>query len=478
MTNSILTLTDEALMSLLDNRYDAAIIEPYYQKATNNELSFPNQDSKIKFLMILIEYYDNKLFRKTSVDPLDFFGLTTFNTESEYYKYNQLLKKTRNEILICLNKDVYIPTSVISDFYARYAHAMFSFGNHLTALELCQEALKYNPDNSLSLFIKSCIVEYCYINKNHSIYNVALTNYQKALIDKCDPTKTWIDKRIFSAVYNVIDYKMQYFNELTQCIKLKLAAENYEKTKEIDSSWTEEKDFYLRHSLFLNPINIFDVFLSAQNEDFDDLSIGEAGIKYFYEIVEDYKMCRKSLFEYQNGTNNNTRYIAMTYSYTYTIFDKIVYLIQHVYNLESKTKLYFSKQLFELEIKEENIKFGEIKNDNILPLFLLAIDVNDPQDENSNGKMNIISIESQELRLTRNKIEHRSLALVEDNILKRNFLILLKLARNAILHAFMLIHSCSLDDAKDKGKVTTIGTTFYQAILDIVKDGDHHDLIK
>lgn len=54
-------------------------------------------------------------------------------------------------------------------------------------------------------------------------------------------------------------------------------------------------------------------------------------------------------------------------------------------------------------------------------------------------------------------------------------LILLKLARNTILHAFMLIHSYSVSDIE--GKATTIGTTFYQAILNIVKENIHKDLI-
>ena len=109
---------------------------------------------------------------------------------------------------------------------------------------------------------------------------------------------------------------------------------------------------------------------------------------------------------------------------------------------------------------------------------MLASDINDPQeDDETNGKKKrVISIESLKLRLTRNQIEHRSLSVVDTEVLKRNAFILLKIARNAILHAFMLIHSCPSDTTKDK--VTTIGTTYYQAILNIVEEGIHKDLIK
>lgn len=474
MADEKIIITEEKLMELLAKRYDKETIDLYYQKFLDNNLIFSNQDSRFKFFMILVQGFDHELFCKIKIDPLDFFGLENFNDKSEHFKYGELLKRTRNELLECFDNEVRIPSDVISDFYARYAHAMFAIGNHLMALDLCQEALKYSQDNSLSLFIKACIIEYCYINKNNDIYTIALTNYQKSLIEKCDSSKTWIDKRIFDSVHNVINMKTKDLGVLAQCMKLTLAADTYEKTKEIDASWTEEKDFYLRNNLFLNPLNIFDLFLSAQNEEFDDLLLDEISKKCFFEIVEDYKMCRKNLFEYHQYPSIDKRAMAMVYSYTYTIFDKIAFLISKVYDLNVGKIFYFRKNFFEYKLKSNNIGLGEIKNDNILPLYLLASDVNDPQDENN--EKNVISIESLNLRLTRNQIEHRSLSDVTSEVLKRNSLILLKIARNAILHTFMLIHSCPTDKSKDK--ITTIGTTYYQAILNIVQEGKHKDLIK
>ena len=106
---------------------------------------------------------------------------------------------------------------------------------------------------------------------------------------------------------------------------------------------------------------------------------------------------------------------------------------------------------------------------------MLAIDINDDSPTNQEDEQPVLSIESLKMRLTRNQIEHRSIALVEEDTLRSNMLILLKLARNTIIHAFMLIHSCSVSDIE--GKATTIGTTFYQAILNIVKENIHKDLI-
>ncbi len=82
--------------------------------------------------------------------------------------------------------------------------------------------------------------------------------------------------------------------------------------------------------------------------------------------------------------------------------------------------------------------------------------------------VNALQVGTFEHNELRNAIDHKSVALVSDDKLKRNASILLGHARNAILYAFMLLHSCN--EVELCGKTSAIETTFYKSLMNIEQD--------
>jgi len=120
--------------------------------------------------------------------------------------------------------------------------------------------------------------------------------------------------------------------------------------------------------------------------------------------------------------------------------------------------IYTKGGLFDAKIKGTDIKFGEIKNINIVSLYLIMKEVRTKQ--NITNALQIGTWEHNELR---NAIDHKSIALVEEGKLKRNAAVLLKHARNSILYTFMLLHGYSKNS--NYCAATTISTAFFRAIL-------------
>lgn len=453
----LIKLTDETLLSLATNLNNDEIMTHYYELAVNNKITSDKPDSLVKFYFALFGYFENKLFCKKSIDPLDFFGMKKHDENSDYVKYLYLLDRMNYEILININNDIFIPPHILEEFYGKYAHALYIFGYYYKCLEFCQKALDINSHSSLSTFLKSSVIEICYINKHDYITNAALFNYQKQLINICDPSKVRVSKEIFNEVHDIIISRTESMAPLFQAINFVRAKNTFKETQKVQHNWTREKDFYLRNKLFLNPLNMFDNFTAASNEEFPDFDISNNNKKYCKSLIDDYNMCRHKLYSfYRQPSRYSKNEISMLYSYIYSIFDKLAFLLKKIYNLDiDDGKVEFKSFLFDKKLKNTNIKFKEITNDNIWPLFLIM------QEVKENRKLTILRSSTYGHNKLRNKIEHRSVSLTEKDELKDKSLHLLKLSRDAILHAFALIETCPKKYAVDKA--TMMGTTFQWA---------------
>lgn len=469
---SKIKLTDEKLNEMLKNNYDERI-EQYFEAAISGDIITTNKDSLLKLLFLLVRYYDDKLFCKTRNDLLDFFGMSKYDEKSEQARFLDLLDRTHFEIAECVKNGIPIPPSkVLVDFFNRYAHALYVFGHYFKSLEFCRKALSNDEENPLALFLKASVIELCYLNKTDGLYKVALYNYQKQTIKKCDIKKTYIDERICKEVISVIDMRTNGFNTLLKCISFIPCMKTLEETKKVCASWTEEKDFYLHNNLFLNPLNVFEAYISAANEEFEDLDIPQEQKELFNAILEDYKTCRRKIYEYIIEKKNRTKVeLSMSFSYTYSIFDKLAYLIKKTYDLECEDKkVYFTdKDLFDLCFSGSNMKLKNIKNDNIWPLYLIMKDI---RGKSTLGKLKPDTLD---INKKRNYIEHRSTSLVTGDDLENAALTVLKQARDAIIYTFALLKTCSRDQVFDK--VTTIGTTFHWAGKSIFDKKIYSDLI-
>lgn len=455
-------LTKELLMELARKQNDDELLEHYYNLALQDKLECETSDEKVMFLFILMRFQGKKLFEETQISQADFFGMDKVDENSDYWKFYQFLENIYYEIS---SKQVYIPENVAIEFYEDFCNILYFFGYYFRCIEVYEEYLLKYGENSFLNFLKASVIEICYINKSDDFVKMALYNYQKDLIDRCEPSKVLAGEYIFEEVKKTIYDRVENNGALGKCMKFIKISDSYKDTIAEDKTWTEEKDFYYRNNLFLNPLNLFGEFTACTNEVFDDLEIEDNNKIYFDEILEDYKMCRKeTYFYYKNINNVDTRKMAMTYNYIYSIFDKIAFLLKHTYNLLiDEKKIYFNKNFFEKNIENSNVKFKNIKNDNIWPLFIIMNDIQQNREESS-----ILQASTYEHNLLRNLIQHRSMSLVDEDKLKRNAIVLLKLARDAILYTFALIKSCGMPVEQDI--MTGLGTTLQHTYLRLSRE--------
>lgn len=453
-------LTKEKLLEILEKYDDKETIDFYYKAAMDDLIEADQYLSIITFLFMLVRYYHEELFVKNRVNIIDFFGMKIFNESSEYWKYNELLKKTNLMIAKALINNEKIPDQQLIEFNDTYSLYLFYIGDYLRCLKNINNSLFRDKNNWLSNFIKASLIELCYINIITPDYKIALLNYQKNLIDKCSGANPRFDISIYKKVVESINKRIDLLNIEEKNIKLTPIMDSFEKTKEVINAWTKENDFYLRNNLFLNPLNSFGNFYEASFETFEDLDIDDKNKKLFNEIIEDYKMCRKAMFSYyKNADNIDKRKMSMVYSYLYSIFDKIAYLLKNVYDLDiNERDIYFTNNgLFDRKFKDLDIKFKELSNSAMLPLYLIMRDVR--RLNKIDNSLQVGTFEHNELR---NTIDHKSIFLVSEDKLKRNGLILLEKTRNSILYTFMLLYSQPND--KNYNGITTIYTTLFYAL--------------
>ena len=459
-------LTKEKLTEILRESDNPDKMEFYYNTALNDGFEADQHMALVGLLLILVRHYHTKLFAHQQVNPLDFFGLKTFNEDSEYWEFYELLKRTNFQIALCLIKDENIPEKPLIEFSEIQAYSLFCYGNYLASLKYCQNAIARDENNSICNFLKACVLDLCYINKSSNLYKIALLNYQKQLIDKCDVSNIGLDKAICLKVVEEIEEKVKLLGIHESQVNFTPVFEKIEKTKEIIPEWTEEHDFYLKNNFFLNPLSNFGKFAECTLEELEELPIKQEFKNLFDEVVNDYKLCRGIAFSYYKGINNvGKREMSMTYSYAYSIFDKIAFLLKKVYDLDiNEDNVFFTKNgLFDAKIKGTEIKFGNIKNINIASLYLLMKDVRSKQ--KITNALQVGTMEHNELR---NAIDHKSIFLVEEGKLKRNTSFLLENVRNAILYTFMLLYGYS--ENKDYETPSTISTTFFRAIINSIKN--------
>ncbi len=460
-------LTKEKLSEILAESHDEQVMEKYYELALKDEFVASSHGHIVAFLLMLTRYKFEKLFVKNNITVEYFLGLNNFNENNEYWKFGDLLERTNFEIAFWLVEDDNVDDKTLVEFSEMHAYYLFCIGDYFNSIRICGNALFRDPNNTLCNFIKASLIDLCYINKTPIKYKIALVNYQKNLIDKCDPTKIFFDKSIYYTVYDEIDKKYKQIPEEGKCSVFIKVKKDYQETVKQIPEWTQEHDFCLRKVLLLNPLNYFGHFVEAFIEDFDSLPINEEYKRYFNEIVNDYELCRGIAFSYYNEINNvGKREMSMVYSYAYSIFDKVAFLIKNVYDLDvNEDRVYFNKKcLFDKKIKGTNIKFKNLKNSNIVPLYRIMKKVREKYE--FVDALNIGTFKHYELR---NTIEHKSIDLVDEDILKRNVDFLLRSVKDLILYTFMLLHSHSPNQELDK--LTFTGTTYVKA-LKILTDND------
>lgn len=455
-------LSKENLIEIVNGISDKTKMEFYYQSALEDKIEANRHIELVVFLVTLVRYFYDKLFVSKGINPYLFFNLKEINDNKEYWDYYELLRKTNLEIAYSLINDETTDDKLLVGFSEVQSLFYFISNNYLSCLLTYNNAIYRDNENSLCNFLKASIIEICYINKISPNTKIALLNYQFELLSKCKADEILFDKRIFNKIFkNVIERRQKLTTsekeiKLTECFD--------------DSILTDESIFYLSNRLFLNPLNNYGKFLDAVFEDMETLPISEKNKKMFDAIVEDYKFCRNKLYQYFEEKSIKKRELSSIYSYIYSIFDKIAFVLKKEFDLNvDDDKVGFTRNgLFDCKFNKLDKTFSSLCNNNIVPLYLIMKQVREKQ-KISNALM-VGTFEFNELR---NTVEHKSLLLVDESKLKRNSIELLSKARDAILYSFMLLYS--IDRNFNNDSISCILTTYIEALDDIEKqNGDDY----
>lgn len=449
-------LSKEKLTEVVNGISDKTKMDFYYQAALEDKIEANIHAELVVFLVILVRYFYDELFVSKDINPYLFFNLKEINDNKEYWDFYELLRKTNLEIAYCLIGDETIDDKLLVGFSEVQSLFYFISNNYLSCLLTCNNAIYRDKENSLCNFLKASIIEICYINKISPNIKFALLNYQFELISKCKVDEILFDKLIFNNIFkNIIERR----EKLSETEKKLILTEYFE-----NDILTNEQKFYLNNRLLLNPLNNYGRFLESTIEDMESLPIEDDTKTMFDEIVQDYKFCRNKLYQYFEEKNIDKREMSSIYSYIYSIFDKIAFVIKKVLDMNiDDDKVGFTKNgLFDCKLNKFDVEFSALLNNNIVPLYLIMKQVREKQ-KISNALM-IGTFEFNELR---NTIEHKSVLLVDESKLKRNSIELLSKARDAILYSFMLLYS--IDKNFNNDFISCVFTTYIEALNDMEK---------
>lgn len=451
-------LSKENFIEIVNGISDKTKMEFYYQSAIEDKIEANTHIELVVFLVTLVRYFYDKLFVSKGINPYLFFNLKEINDNKEYWDYYELLRKTNLEIAYSLINDEITDDNLLVGFSEVQSLFYFISNNYLSCLLTCNNAIYRDNENSLCNFLKASIIEICYINKISQNTKIALLNYQFELLSKCKVDEILFDKQIFNKIFKKVIERRQKLSTSEKEIKL---TECFD-----DSVLTNESIFYLNNGLFLNPLNNYGRFLDVVFEDMETLPTSEKNKKMFDEIVEDYKFCRNKLYQYFEEKSINKREMSSIYSYIYSIFDKIAFVLKKEFdlNIDDDNVGFTQNGLFDCKLNKQNKTFSSLRNNNIVPLHLIMKQVREKKKIYNNALM-IGTLEFNELR---NTIEHKSLLLVDESKLKRNSIELLSKARDAIIYSFILLYS--IDRNFNNDSISCIFTTYIEALDDIVKE--------
>ena len=435
-------------------------LEIVYNKLINDELRFSSREHALFILNILLTYKWN-VFSYNHSDALFYMRLSNYikhNKEKETIELWQLFRRIDFEItLFLINDEDLIPEQEKVKFVELYClYFLLSF-RHIKCIEKSDNGLKRDFANPTLSFFRASLLDLCFIVNCCSDYIISLENYRQTMVKNINSVNdVHFDCRVVSIILAQNQRNKQSF-PYSYIYRLNVATqENYDYAV-ANLGWSYEKDYYLKNKLFLNPLNSYGNFYESSFEEFVPLDLEQRYVELFDSIVDDYKFCRKKVFEYNTTDTVSEREMCSFYCFMYSIYDKVAYLLKHVYSIDvDEDKVSFSQgMLFDKEYNNSGKKFYEMNNPILVPLYFEMISVR------NKNKPEGIYIGTYELNEFRNNVEHKT-TLFSGQFLKRNSNELIKEVRNLIIETYLLLSTAKANLQSDK--MITVNTAYVSAL--------------
>lgn len=366
----------------------------------------------------------------------------------------------KTETLTVIEENDPVEERVKVEFFSIYATFLLLFFCHIKCVDMCNCALAREPDNPTVNLFKASLLELSFIVKHSNEYGCAICSLKKELLSKSKIETVQFDKDIAKSILEKNQFILPDDYVLQKVCSLVTIPDNIMETDLGKKYWSDEFSYYLKNTLFLNPLNNFGKYAQASFEELIPITLPNDGWKIFKSIIDDYKYCRVKVFEYDFLKTVSLREMCSVYCFLYSIYDKIAFLLKRVYKIEiGEDQVEFTQgDLFDRKYNDCNKKFFEMPNPAIIPIYLESVE---GRQKNNTKGFNIGTFELNEFR---NTLEHKATCLADENLLKRNAHILIKKVRDLILETYILLKSADVNMQSDEFVLS--GTSYAQALVE------------
>ena len=328
-------ISKAGLIELL-NRNDKNELEEIYNLCLEDKVKAHNHQEIVALLMIILKFkWEDFTKKHTNIDF--YLKLKNFKTNNNVFDLYRLFRRINFEIaLTIIEENDPIEEKVKVEFLEIYSTFLFMFFTHLKCIDICNCALVRDPKNSTINLYKASLLDLALIVKNNTTYSYGINLLRQEMLNNVDIKKVNFDKDISQRILtdNLISVNEPYLRE--KILGFYLIPENIMQTELGKKYWSTELDYYLKNVLFLNPLNNFGRYAQSSLEELQPIPLSEKNQKMFNSIIDDYKFCRRKIFEYDSLGTLSKREMCSTYCFLYSIFDKIAFLLKSVYIINIK----------------------------------------------------------------------------------------------------------------------------------------------
>ncbi len=410
-----------------------------------------NLQTEIEFAIQLLKKHKPKILKKVnkclfhyffSVACGDMHRMTITNTKIDWEWKQDLIENELQNLRLSYelinNK---IPKQIKSNILTNLANRFNNIGRFINAFDFWNKAIENDKDTGMPLVNKGNALMYYGLNI------IQEPKYKYAFIQLAyQYLKSGSNKLIYSIHRNEIEQKIRHIEKLyLDIIDYKFNPLDFTNNEIISN--TEYIKWGVNNELFLNPLSNINKNLNSSRDDIKIYVNIQSQFKQLFDnIIEDYKFARFQFYESFNENNKvrSKQLKKSAFSSAYSIFDKIAYTINGIFEVGIKNKnVVFSRIWYNNSDKKKGIssKFNESENLMLRALHWVSKDLY----INENGFKNLIEPKAKEINMIRNYIEHKSFDFgtknqndftyqIPETEFNENFIRLLKLVRESILY--------------------------------------------
>ena len=425
-----LRISNENFEEITTTMTDILSVNEYYKNAKNETIEFASYSIAFLFLMRIYSLKKELQGTKLSYSITDFLQEKTIKPEGDFYQlYEPLfIAESFYPEIEAGDKDTLKEAIVV--MYLGIAEYLLITYRYLECLEYIRDILKFDSKNQTALFFRGLCSEML-LQFNYNLQQKTITLLCD-IFQSINPNDVHFDK-------NIVNAKLAHYKKIDiSCLK-EAGLVFTKATKKILAEipfWNDEKTYYLTNVLLLNPLIEVDCFVECINESILPTGVSQEISDLFNGIVSDFNFFRQKLYYYDILPDKNKRELIAAFSFIFSIFDKIAYLLYKYFNLDMNEGKVYLHSIFDVKLRDDSsIKLIEIKNQYLFSLYHIGREYS-----KSDLYCNPSNAISKNIKKERNTLLHRSTNLVDDESIYVLTSYLAKVIKRSIIYTNLILY--------------------------------------